>query len=305
MAKKPYSTEDLRCKANILSDICMDFRLDERIVSRNDAKLKGLQYYFTGQACKNNHICERRVDNSDCLECVAARRKKHWEENKEKYTDKARIWQQNNPEKVKIRNEKWKNNNRVPYLEQQKLAAKVRRLANPEKAKKADKKNRETNHEKVLQATKNWKAKNKEHVRAYNREQSRTNLDRRLRTILRTRLNSAIKRNYKSGSAVRDLGCTIEFFKEHIAKQFKNGMTWENWGKVWHIDHIEPLCSFDLEDREQFLAAVHYTNMQPLLIKDNLAKISEDVKKSINKKPYVPSDELLELFEENPAPKKD
>ena len=79
-------------------------------------------------------------------------------------------------------------------------------------------------------------------------------------------------------------------------------MTWENWGKVWHIDHIEPLCSFDLEDREEFLKVVHYTNLQPITLKDHEEKTKLDKKKSIKKKLYVPSDELQALFEdENPA----
>src|SRR5208283_3754628 len=100
---------------------------------------------------------------------------------------------------------------------------------------------------------------------------------------LRSRLCKALKGNYKSGSAVRDLGCSIEFLKRHLEQQFVDGMTWGNYGKVWHIDHIEPLCSFDLTIREQLLIACHYTNLQPLFEKDNLKKSSEDKKNSLNR----------------------
>lgn len=50
-------------------------------------------------------------------------------------------------------------------------------------------------------------------------------------------------------------------------------MAWKNWGvKGWHIDHIKLLASFDLTNKEQFLQAVHYTNLQPLWWYENLLK---------------------------------
>ncbi len=52
-------------------------------------------------------------------------------------------------------------------------------------------------------------------------------------------------------------------------------MTWENWGwggDKWHVDHIIPLASFDLNDPVQLLRANHYTNLQPLWQAENLAK---------------------------------
>lgn len=88
---------------------------------------------------------------------------------------------------------------------------------------------------------------------------------------LRIRLNKAVGRNIKVGSAVRDLGCSIAEFKTYIAAQFKNGMTWDNRGK-WHLDHKKPLSSFNLTDREQFLQACHFTNYQPLWAADNIRK---------------------------------
>lgn len=89
---------------------------------------------------------------------------------------------------------------------------------------------------------------------------------------LRSRLNRLIK-NKKVGSAITDLGCSIEDLKTHLESKFQPGMTWQNHGiKGWHIDHIKPLYDFDLTDKVQFLEACHYTNLQPLWWYDNLSK---------------------------------
>ena len=39
------------------------------------------------------------------------------------------------------------------------------------------------------------------------------------------------------------IGCTWNQAHQHIEKQFKSGMTWDNHGKVWHVDHIIPYHS--------------------------------------------------------------
>jgi hypothetical protein len=88
---------------------------------------------------------------------------------------------------------------------------------------------------------------------------------------LRNRLYKAVKRNQKTGSAVRDLGCSVEQFKEFISGKFLDGMSWANHGK-WHLDHIQPLAAFDLSDRCQLLKAVHYSNYQPLWAENNHRK---------------------------------
>jgi len=46
--------------------------------------------------------------------------------------------------------------------------------------------------------------------------------------------------------------------------QFKEGMTWDNHGVVWEIDHIIPLAAFDLTRKDQQMLANHYTNLRPL-----------------------------------------
>jgi hypothetical protein len=59
--------------------------------------------------------------------------------------------------------------------------------------------------------------------------------------------------------------------RARLEVKFQQGMSWDNYGQ-WHIDHIKPLAKFDLTDRTQFLAACHYTNLQPLWAEDNLSK---------------------------------
>lgn len=60
--------------------------------------------------------------------------------------------------------------------------------------------------------------------------------------------------------------------RNFIESQFHSGMTWQNWGEMWELDHKQSLSSFDLSDRDQFLKAVHWSNLQPLLVADHRAK---------------------------------
>jgi hypothetical protein len=100
---------------------------------------------------------------------------------------------------------------------------------------------------------------------------ARLNIETRIAENLRSRISRAIRRNLKGGSAVDDLGCSIEELKEHLESQFQEGMAWDNYGK-WHIDHINALVKFDLTDEQQFKKAAHYSNLQPLWAKDNISK---------------------------------
>ena len=113
----------------------------------------------------------------------------------------------------------------------------------------------------------------KEEINEYFRNKYNNDINRRLSSCLRSRLNKALKGAYKVGSAISDLGCTPVDFKKHLESQFQPNMTWNNYGKNgWHIDHIKPLSKFNLSNREELLEACNYSNLQPLWAKDNLSK---------------------------------
>lgn len=70
------------------------------------------------------------------------------------------------------------------------------------------------------------------------------------------------------------VGYTADDLKQHLERQFAKGMTWENYGTHWHVDHIVPVSSFDCSsvDDPAFKACWALSNLRPLWVKDNLSK---------------------------------
>lgn len=129
----------------------------------------------------------------------------------------------------------------------------------------------ENNKESVKQNQK----ENRSKIADYQRNYRRNNIQAKLANNLRCRLWLAIKQNWKAGSAVDDLGCSLEELKQYLEQQFIEGMTWENHGikeGQWSIDHIYPLSKVDLTNREEFLKVCHFTNLRPMWHIDNIKK---------------------------------
>lgn len=152
---------------------------------------------------------------------------------------------------------------------------------NKEKYSKQCKKWRDNNKVKCYNSSKKWMKNNKEKFKKFNREykayKRKTDMSFKITTNLRNRVRKAIKGINKSKTTIELIGCNIEEFMIHIERQFKKGMTWENYGE-WELDHIKPCCSFDLLKESEQKKCFNYSNSQPLWKKEHREKTKEDVK---------------------------
>ena len=138
---------------------------------------------------------------------------------------------------------------------------------------------REENKEKVSELGKVWRKANKNKMNKYFRDRKQNNPGYRISCNLRNRINRALRRKFKlhmkPGSAIKDLGCSVNELVKHLEQQFQPEMSWNTYGNgegFWNIDHKLALANVDLTNREEFLKVCHYTNLQPLWAKDNIIK---------------------------------
>jgi len=95
----------------------------------------------------------------------------------------------------------------------------------------------------------------------------------RIRRTLSRRISSELRGLRKAASTRILIGCTVDELKIHLANQFTEGMTWENYGlKGWHVDHRIPCAAFDLTDPAQQKECFRFQNLQPMWAIDNLKK---------------------------------
>lgn len=166
---------------------------------------------------------------------------------KEKNIENVKKWQKNNPEKVKAKNKRW-------------------RRENPGKIRDIQRKYRKDNFVKCKQYIQN-KFYEDIHFKL------RNYVSHRIRERLKRRLSSK-----KGKPTFSFLPYTVNDLKLHLEKQFKEGMSWKNYGIFgWHIDHIHPDCKFDYKSvkDEEFQKCWALENLQPLWAEENLRKGSK------------------------------
>ena len=198
---------------------------------------------------------EWRVKNQEKIKNY---RKKYYDENPDNFIKISSEYRKKNPEKVKKQLKEYYLKNLEYHKNRQKLWA--------------DKNKEHKKNKKKL-----WNKNNREHINKYNQEKNKNDIIFNLIRKCRSRLLQFLKTKNmsKKNKTFEIIGCSPQKLKEHLEKQFVEGMTWNNRNE-WHIDHIIPL-SFG-KNEEEIYKLCYYTNLQPLWVSDNLKKSSKLIK---------------------------
>lgn len=159
-------------------------------------------------------------------------------------------------------------------------------IRNREKILAQKKQYKKDNAEKISQYNKEYNARPevKEAKTKYNREYERNRKANDPLYKFQKDIQSNISRSissagYRKNSRTQDiLGCDYNFLREYLARQFKDGMSWDNYGE-WEIDHIKPISS--AKNFSDVVKLNHYTNLQPLWRWDNRRKNNKIINKQL------------------------
>jgi hypothetical protein len=152
------------------------------------------------------------------------------------------------------------------------------------------------NRKKISDYNKVYKAEYKEDINVYNhmyniehREeiQTRQTKQHRERKLIdpqykiscsmRSMLNKVVKSQVSSIDTMSKFGCSRDFLVEwfEFLFEFNEGMTMDNYGDYWHIDHVIPCSKFDVTNNEELKKCFHWTNLQPLVALENSKKVAK------------------------------
>lgn len=169
------------------------------------------------------------------------------------------------------------------------------------------------NKETISQYNKNYKEENRDEISEYNKNyniQNREEIQKRssknylnryhtdinfkIAHCLRKRYRHLLKGILKEKSVLILLGCSCDFLKLWFTYCFEKDMTFENHGKLWHIDHTIPCSTFNLQEDIEKSKCFHWTNLKPMyaianMSKNNIVKIDEIEKHEEKLKTFLQS----------------
>jgi 5-methylcytosine-specific restriction endonuclease McrA len=201
-----------------------------------------------------------------CKKCRLSTKIKYERENKEKHLISRRKFYANNQEREVARRAKWRKENK----EKHRAGSKIWAQNNPERVK---------GHKKAFSERHPGYA-SKIHAKLI-----AESLEYRLARAMRSRFHNALKKD-KTYSIFDICDYTVGELKTHLESLFTEGMSWDNYGQTgWVIDHIRPLASFDIVNKEEMTKAWTLSNLQPLWASENSKKSSmyEGIKYTYNR----------------------
>jgi hypothetical protein len=236
------------------------------------------EYY----ASNKEKINKYRANNRESI--LAAKRKYNEEHRAENILKKREYYSLHRKECIaKTIERNTKNKNHIN------LMARKRHEKDPSKKASANKKYREKHPLIVKAKGKEWVSKNKDKslaIKAKYRHKIRSTPKGKLNQRMSAGINVSLRGN-KTGRKWESLtGYTVDQLRNHLEKQFKDGMSWGKFmvGEI-HIDHIIPISAFNYEKPEDddFKRCWDLKNLQPLWKLDNLIKHNKI------EKPFQPS----------------
>ena len=158
----------------------------------------------------------------------------------------------------------------------------------------SDKRHYLKNREKRLQYFSDWQKDNRDRLNDYHQKWREKNIDKhreykrkyekhrkdtdplyRLVSNFRTAIYTVLKESNvdKYGHYFDILQYTPDELINRLELQFKDDMSWENYGE-WHVDHIKPISSFDIKEigDDEFMKCWSLENLQPLWGDENIRK---------------------------------
>lgn len=190
----------------------------------------------------------------------------------------------------------WNSKNRTKVREQHRIVNRNWKKKNRDRLNLQNREYRKKFPEKVRMSIKNSKRKNIVRVREYNRLYAKRSMEDPLCLVkwrLRGLLKQAFKVYVKTGKIYnsKKYGVDYKAIIDHL-KPFPEDLS------KYHIDHIRPLCSFDLTDPEQVKQAFAPENHRWLISSENILKgATSDRKQSLRLRIKV--DGSVELEEQD------
>jgi hypothetical protein len=88
-----------------------------------------------------------------------------------------------------------------------------------------------------------------------------TNINYRIKKSLAARLRTVLVKN---DSTMNYIGCNIQYIREWIEYNFTEEMNWDNYETFWSIDHVIPICKFDLTLEDEKYKCWNWSNLIPV-----------------------------------------